>query len=123
MKVKTSELNGSALDWAVELANGTHWSMNGYFVFKNADGTTRTVDRNPEWRYSAEWSQGGPIIEREFIYLTGWRTSTKDVRVASIETENRSFSVMGPTTLIAAMRCFVTMKLGDEVDIPEELLT
>ncbi len=29
---------------------------------------------------------------------------------------------MGPTPLIAAMRCYVASKLGDEVDIPEELL-
>lgn len=29
----------------------------------------------------------------------------------------------GPTPLIAAMRCYVASKLGDEVEIPEELLT
>lgn len=28
----------------------------------------------------------------------------------------------GPTPLIAAMRCFVASKLGDEVEIPEELV-
>jgi len=28
----------------------------------------------------------------------------------------------GPTSLIAAMRCHCSAKLGDEVDIPEELL-
>ena len=27
----------------------------------------------------------------------------------------------GPTPLIAAMRCYVTSKLGDEVEIPEAL--
>ena len=26
-----------------------------------------------------------------------------------------------PTPLIAAMRCYVASKLGDEVDVPEEL--
>ena len=29
----------------------------------------------------------------------------------------------GPTKLIAAMRCYVASKLGDEVDVPEELLS
>jgi hypothetical protein len=29
----------------------------------------------------------------------------------------------GPTPLIAAMRCYVASKLGDEVEIPAELLT
>ena len=28
----------------------------------------------------------------------------------------------GPTPLIAAMRCYVRAKLGDEINIPEELL-
>ena len=27
----------------------------------------------------------------------------------------------GPTPLIAAMRCFVASRLGEEVDMPEEL--
>jgi hypothetical protein len=27
----------------------------------------------------------------------------------------------GPTPLIAAMRCYVASKLGDEVELPEEL--
>lgn len=27
----------------------------------------------------------------------------------------------GPTPLIAAMRCYVASRLGDEVEIPEEL--
>jgi hypothetical protein len=28
----------------------------------------------------------------------------------------------GPTVLIAAMRCFCCSQLGDEIEIPEELL-
>jgi hypothetical protein len=28
----------------------------------------------------------------------------------------------GPTPLIAAMRCYVASKLGDEVEVPDELL-
>ena len=27
----------------------------------------------------------------------------------------------GPTPLIAAMRCYVAYKLGDEIEVPEEL--
>ena len=30
--------------------------------------------------------------------------------------------IHGPTPLIAAMRCYVASKLGDEVEVPEELL-
>ena len=129
MLIKTNELIGTALDWAVELAKGTHWSGNGYFVFKNPDGTTRIFERKPEWRYSTDWSQAGPIIEREgiatahFNYGDGqtkeWRAEILDGGgyFASIE-----FTHTGPTPLIAAMRCFVASKLGDEVEIPDELL-
>jgi hypothetical protein len=28
----------------------------------------------------------------------------------------------GPTPLVAAMRCYVASKMGDEVDVPEDLL-
>jgi hypothetical protein len=32
-------------------------------------------------------------------------------------------NVIGPTALIAAMRCYVASKLGEEIEIPIELLT
>ncbi len=116
--MKTSELIGPALDWAVERAKGTYWSANGYFVFKNADGSTRTFERNPEWRYSHDWSQGGPIIERESI-STMWSLNNQWHACTGFSAQGH---LLGPTPLIAAMRCYVASRLGDEVDIPEELL-
>ncbi|UCV26754.1 phage protein NinX family protein [Ferribacterium limneticum] len=113
--MKTAELIGPALDWAVELANGIHWSNNGYFVFKNADGSTRTFERNPEWHYSTNWSQGGPIIEREKIALKENGYGHWFAKVPGGKWVGSS------TPLIAAMRCYVASKLGDEVDIPKEL--
>ena len=120
--MKTSQLIGTALDWAVELAKGTSWSDKGYFVFKNPDGTTRAVSSRPEWCYSTDWSQGGPIIER---YAIGIR------RIRTIETWHweagpilsSKLPSYGDTPLIAAMRCLVASKLGDEVEIPQEILT
>jgi hypothetical protein len=104
--MKTQDLTGPALDWAVEEALG-------------GDHTYRPRE------YSTDWSQGGPIIERERICLTrprwdGWWT-------ALLTYEDRSFDGItsvefdGPTPLIAAMRCFVASRLGDTIDIPEEL--
>ncbi len=126
MMVKTSELERQALDWAVERAKGTYWSANGYFVFKNADGSTRTFERNPEWRYSHDWSQGGPIIEQNEIGIKRnapcsagreWEASP------SITAKGAGGRYgYGPTPLIAAMRCYVASRLGEEVEIPEELL-
>jgi hypothetical protein len=64
------------------------------------------------------WAQGGLIIEREKIALNlsenGW-VATR------IEPPSVS-EARGPTPLVAAMRCYVASKLGDEVEVPDELV-
>ena len=98
--MKTNELKGAALDWAVAQCEG----------FDNGDWL-------PD--YSTDWAAGGPIIERECITVEYagvwvgrcWKDSDGDEQI----------EIEGATPLIAAMRCFVASKLGDEVEIPEEL--
>jgi hypothetical protein len=71
--------------------------------------------------YSTDWSQGGPIIEREGIDIC---TSTRGGWIATLLVDCEDSEVVrgeGETPLIAAMRCYCCAKLGDEVDIPEEL--
>jgi len=103
MKIKTSELTGAALDWAVAKAIGEYKPV-----------------AVPS--YSTDWAQGGPIIEREGISII---RQTPDRWVSEYSNgcdridHARSW---GPTPLIAAMRCYVASKLGEEVDIPKELL-
>jgi hypothetical protein len=94
------------------------------------------------WHYfapSTDWSQGGPIIEREGISLRPIRRPGHELDgqcLAHIDHGNTGTMVQwvkresfsrhywrGPTALIAAMRCYVASKLGDEIDVPEELLT
>lgn len=97
MKIKTSELTDADLDWAVAKCEGR--------------GNDGTWDEN----FSSNWLLGGPIIEREGINLSSVAGITwcadGPVRVG----------FYAPTPLIAAMRCYVASKLGDEVEIPEEL--
>lgn len=104
--MKTSELTGAALDWAVAKCADLPYPH----VYDEQGGI---VEVSP----STDWAQGGPIIEREYMYLeySGiWR---------SYCTQNgNSFMSVGPTPLIAAMRCYVASKLGDEIEIPEELI-
>jgi hypothetical protein len=84
--------------------------------------------------YSTDWKLAGPLIEREGINLSvdyqddaltldmvaiGWKANLWNNSVPG--TAGFLQWATGPTPLIAAMRCFVTSKLGDEVDIPEEL--
>ena len=96
MIVKTSELTGIALDWAVALCAGLSHKLHGHIP------------------YSSDWAQGGPIIERERITVIAMPNGTW-----STSTPLHSFH--HPTPLIAAMRCYVASKLGDEVEIPDEL--
>lgn len=103
MKIKTSELTGAALDWAVAKCEGVDGLFEAYEVGRH--------------HYSTYWAQGGPIIEREKI-ATDW--SGENDWCASCDTNpTRIFSAATP--LIAAMRCYVASKLGDTVEIPDEL--
>jgi hypothetical protein len=117
--MKTSGLIGPALDWAVAKAcytdGRTIYTDTGIVLIHTAP------DSGIHFRFSPsiDWSQGGPIIEREKINIrdevTCWSSWMWD--------SNRcgDVSYYGPTPLIAAMRCYVASKLGDEVDVPEEL--
>jgi hypothetical protein len=110
--MKTSELTGAALDWAVAIALGKRPSL---FIFEQTGLLTA------EHHYSINWSRGGPIIERERITLrVGTVPGTR--WVAFYDRPDRVLGRMtGPTALHAAMRCFVSVKLGGEVEIPKEL--
>jgi hypothetical protein len=111
MKIKTNELTGAALDWAVAKCEGGHIGVDNNGVFFDAhDG-----DGFTSFEPSTDWSQGGPIIEREMLTV-GWVGETWAAVVGLVE-----YKQIGPTPLIAAMRCYVANKLGDEVDVPEEL--
>ena len=115
--MKTAELTGAALDWAVAKA----WQH----VY--SDGAITTAVRSG-FHPSTDWAQGGPIIEREGIELL---CNTSALQAAAYKNANpdwfaclkfkRADHWHGPTPLIAAMRCYVASKLGDEVDVPNEL--
>jgi hypothetical protein len=116
--MKTCDLSGPALDWAVAKCE------QGEFMDK-----TWWADFGDESCYSTDWSQGGPIIEQEKISVVLDRDRVFDqgepierwyaTRPMTCDTE---YTEYGHTPLIAAMRTYVASKLGDEVEIPEELL-
>lgn len=114
-KIKTCEVTGVALDLLVSRA-GNLPGRDGWGWFER-DGEGFLSDPLNERRYSPStiWAQGGPIIEREELSIS----CEPDGKWHS---ESPSGWQYGPTALIAAMRCFVASKLGDEVDVPEELL-
>ena len=115
MKMKTSELTGAALDWAVAKCEDTI-TADGYFL---VDQMRRP---HPAF-YSTDWAQGGPIIERELCELVKCKSGDKVwwEAISGLENTPSHAIATGTTPLIAAMRCCVASKLGDEVEIPEEL--
>ena len=107
--VNTSDLQGVALDWAV--ANCEKLNLEYYFPMR-----FRGAWLSKSFRYSTDWAEGGPIIEREKI-------ATDFDGAAWCASDNAApLAYYGPTPLVAAMRCYVASKLGDTVDIPEEIL-
>ena len=109
--MKTSELTGAPLDWAVAKCEGVQ--------FSKCAGFAGPGDWRPATRYSADWVQAGPIIDREGISVQ----ECDGVWSASVKMPDGSWPSWGygPTPLIAAMRCYVASKLGNDVDVPEEL--
>jgi hypothetical protein len=118
--MKTTDLSGPALDWAVakcERIPVTLWMK----------GLWQNPDRGDSARFnpSYDWSQGGPIIEREGITTSkvGWNDKLpEDMWGAWYPLSDVDVCFPAPTPLIAAMRCYVAAYVGDEVDVPKELL-
>lgn len=115
--MKTSELTGTALDWAVASIE-----LTGHDDYTNQ--LMVTVGDDNGWKYnpSTDWAQGGAIIEREGISICAmedgqWTASTGELWMPV------DGGITGATSLVAAMRCYVASKLGYEVELPDELMT
>ena len=115
--IKANELSGSALDWAVANCEGR----------KEPELVNNFAVAWYTWRnthYSTNWAQGGPIIDRiEGLQFKHWLESKPEACCeAHIHNCHGDWFAIGPTLLIAAMRCYVASKLGDTVEVPDELI-
>lgn len=113
--MKTSELTGLALDWAVAKCEGVI----------NGDDLDIGFILERGYTPSTDWAEADPIIKREGIEFWTYSTTAHEhgnftaIKTAKHPSSTQHYS--GSTPLIAAMRCFVASKLGDEVEIPKEL--
>lgn len=109
--MKTSELSGVQLDWVVAQIERKEVNFECNLLFLSGSGFTY----GDIFRPSADWECGGPIIEREGISVLmeddTWKASNSWGHIP----------LEGPTPLVAAMRCYVASKLGQKVEIPEEM--
>jgi len=95
--MKTSELTGNALNWAVNRVEGLL-------------GILAPVD------YCGKWEFGGPIIAARKIHI---KENGQGYWFARI---GKGKWMRGTTPLVAAMRCYVASQFGgDVVNVPEEL--
>lgn len=119
--IQTKDLTGAQLDWAVAVAEGKHAAVSKDWGNAGINDLGRCSIAHVNWncaKYfepSKNWGHGGPIIEREMLGIMPVSDATW--RAGDVDGANG----YGPTPLIAAMRCYVTAKLGEEVDVPDEL--
>lgn len=122
MKIKTSELIGAQLDmmvaaaigaYAVEtgsdqLSTGKHWSVPGFDQMRWDD-----------WTPSRDWAQAGKLIERFWVtysFVEGL------IRAEIIVASGEFFRAIAPDYLTATCRAIVLARLGEEIEVPEELV-
>ena len=133
--MKTSDMKDAALNWAVGVAEGLQWQNDDPEVglYHRRDHQYRNDRLVPNdldyyimddynltlYSPSTDWAFGGPIIEREGITIA--RRGKHSWSEWGAVLNDFEFDEEGTTPLIAAMRCYVASKLGDNIDIPKEL--
>jgi hypothetical protein len=125
--VNTSELSGAALDWAVAKCEPSIRLTQRIDSFKHYGGCV--LAHGGVYSPSTDWAQAGPIIDKHKITLARGNDlyfPKGNERGEYYEelwlAHMGEFRAQGQTMLIAAMRCYVASKLGNVVDISQELL-
>lgn len=126
--IKTKDLIGTALDWAVAKAEKIRVVIPDCWIECNPPILAKIAAAKafpygpPSWEPSKDWSQGGPIIETQkinlehFVYVGDWRA------IHPAHSATHPSSAHGETALVAAMRAYVASKFGYEVDVPKSVL-
>lgn len=112
--MKTSELTGATLNWAVATIMGLDIEIKYGVVH---------VDDDELFMADLDWGIVGTIIEQEGmgIWMYQWDEEGEPEVGWYAEDKDGNHVRTGPDPRIAALRCYVASKLGDTIDIPEEL--
>ncbi|MCK0547904.1 phage protein NinX family protein [Pseudomonas syringae pv. aptata] len=114
VEVKTPDLVGTALDWAVAKVEGVELALVGDYPHVVVGG--RLLGN---YRPSTNWSQCGPLIEKyKPEFEVNRFNDTVWARLQGSDLKSR-----GETHLIAACRAIVALVLGETVSVPKELLS
>ena len=119
VKINVGDAPDLVVDWLVAKCEGKVVRIVSG-VCHDADLLEMEVDGDTHLRYTADWAQGGPIIEREKIDVryTGqcWGAARQ------LNEYDEPDEWFGPTPLSAAMRCYVASKMGEVIEAPKALL-
>ena len=139
MKIKVQDLTKLQLNWAVATSEEHPKAidtsgLDGPVVICGFKQKMLHSNREgQEWiayQPSSNWTQGGPIVEREITRMfknlaDGWTAQIRHEKehpsLVGRKVTTGWTNASGPTPLIAAMRCFVENRLGSEVEIPDIL--
>ena len=119
VNVRTADLTGAALDWAVANGEEIELSLVGAHPHVIVDGQLMGA-----YRPSTDWSQAGPLIEACELTVEPSAWDWRGVCVlwrAQEEGEDTYFE--HTNLLVAAMRAVAYAKLGETVSVPKELLS
>ncbi|WP_343583062.1 phage protein NinX family protein [Pseudomonas sp.] len=123
IEVKTADLTGEALGWAVGKAEGLELELVGpaynnpwrVFARYRATVTERTERYNP-WE---NWALGGPLIDK---YEADFQWARPGMLRAVVSVGQSVGMARAETHLLATGRAIVAATLGDTVQVPKELM-
>lgn len=125
IEVRVSNLIGAPLDWAVAKVESveTSWRYGRELVQVHDRGGIKLIESiRSIYSPSADWSQGGPLVDKHHGGLH-YEAHLADANFRYSSGPGRSgFWCYGPTALIAFCRGLVKAKLGDTVQVPKELV-
>ena len=128
-RVEVSTLSGAALDWAVgtvsgmKLAIGLNHTQTGPAVY-DAVLVDMQIDNIEPFAPSVFWREGGPLIESERITINqGQDIMASQAVIVDGELKHYAHKCRGRHPLEAAMRCYVTGKVGNSIEVPTELVS
>ncbi len=118
IEVKTADLAGEALGWAVGTAEGLNLFMappeygNPWRVFARYQG--QAIEHTKRYNPWEDWALAGPLMEKHRVWMHESGTTWSALITAWVDGCDR------PS--VAICRAIVAATLGDTVQVPKELM-
>jgi len=126
IEVKTADLSGEALGWAVGKAEGLNLELvppqygNPWRVFARYQG--QAIEHTKRFNPWENWALGGQLIDKHHGSTQYCPGLSEEVQYSG-GPGLAGVWCCGPTALVAFSRGFVHYKLGHTVQVPKELMS